>query len=414
MKILNLSTYYYPEQIASSHLLSDLEEAYEANNFEVILHVPTPTRGITSEMRDKYKKIKYEERRNGCIKIFRFTMFGEYKNPLIRALRYFLIQVKQYFRFIKIKKADLVYCSSTPPTQGLLGVLVKRKLEKLYKRKIPCIYVLQDIFPESLVSTGLSRRNSIVYKLGDVIANYTYKNVDKIIVISEDFKHILINKNVPCEKIELIHNWVDENKVINIPRDENKLFDEYNLDRNKFYISYSGNIGLTQNMDMLLDVAKELKNNNDIRFILVGDGAYKSQVEKRIKEEKISNVTLIPFQPYERISEVFSLGDVGLIISKKGVGSNSVPSKTWSYMSAERPILASFDIDSELCRVIKDNDCGICMEAGNREGLSETILYLQEKKNVYYGVNGKKYLKENLGKKNCVQKYINVLSSMQE
>lgn len=411
MKILDLSSYYYPEQMASSHLKNDLEEAFKEAGYEVILYVPTPTRGVSKELRNKYKKILYEERKEGNIKINRFYMIKEYKNPIVRAFRYSAIQWRQYWRFIKELDADIVYCSSTPPTQGLLATLVTKKIRNKSNKEINLVYVLQDIFPESLVSTGLCKKKSLIYKIGERIANYIYVNASKIIVISEEFKQILLKKGVEEKKIEVIYNWVDENKVINIPREENSLFDEYKLDRNKFYVAYSGNIGMTQNMDMLLDVAKELQVKDDISFILVGDGAYKPQVEKRIKEDEINNVTLIPYQPYERISEVFSLGDIGLIISKKGVGSSSVPSKTWSYMSAERPILASFDKDSELCRIIQENNCGVCVDANCNKELHTVLLEIQKNNNVLLGKNGRKYILDNMSKRKATEGYVHVLNS---
>ena len=142
-----------------------------------------------------------------------------------------------------------------------------------------------------------------------MIENFTYRNADKIIVISEDFKKNIIAKGVPEDKIVVIYNWVDEEAVKHVPREKNKLFDTYGLDRNKFYITYSGNIGLTQNMDMLLDVAKELEKESNIEFVLIGEGAYKDKVKEILQEKQIKNVTLLPFQPYEDISYVFSLGE---------------------------------------------------------------------------------------------------------
>ena len=83
----------------------------------------------------------------------------------------------------------------------------------------------------------------------------------------------------------MIYNLVDEKAVVNVPRQQNKLFDKYQLDRNKFYITYCGNIGLTQNMNMLLEVAKKLESTHkDIHFVLVGEGAYKKQVEDIISK----------------------------------------------------------------------------------------------------------------------------------
>ncbi len=145
------------------------------------------------------------------------------------------------------------------------------------------VYCLQDIFPDSLAGTGLAKKGGLLWKIGRVIENFTYRNADKIIVISEDFKKNIMAKGVPEDKIVVIYNWVDEDAVKEVPRSENTLFDKYNLDRSKFYLTYSGNIGLTQNMDMLLKVMEELKTEApDIRLVLIGEGAYKEQVVRKI------------------------------------------------------------------------------------------------------------------------------------
>ena len=174
----------------------------------------------------------------------------EHKNPIQRAFRYFVQCAKYYFigAFSDIgKKADLLLVSSTPPILGATIALIKKT------RNIPFLYDLQDIFPDSLVGTGLAKKGGLLWKIGRVIEDFTYKHADKIIVISEDFKKNIMAKGVPEDKIVVVYNWVDQNAVVDVPREKNKLFDKYHLDRGKFYIEYSGNIGLTQNMDMLLD-----------------------------------------------------------------------------------------------------------------------------------------------------------------
>ena len=207
MKILKLVPYYYPEQISSSHLKEDLEEIYVKNNFKVEIHTPTPTRNITEEIRAKYKKLKYEEKYEGKIKIYRFSMFREGKNTLIRAFRYILCNMIQYWKGCHSKGTDVIMSGSTPPTQGLLCSLVKKKL------KVPFIYNLQDVFPDSLVHAGLARKNSILWKIGRKIEDYTYKNADRIIVISQDIKQNIMAKGVPESKIVIIHNWIDTQEV---------------------------------------------------------------------------------------------------------------------------------------------------------------------------------------------------------
>lgn len=411
INVLRLSSYYFPEQISSSHLTNDLEDAYIKNNIHSVRYVPTPTRGIDEETYQKYKKIKYEEFRDGFIKVHRFSMFREGKNPIGRAIRYILVNIIQYFKGCGAKNIDIVLAGSTPPTQGLLCGWVAKRLSKKYKRKVPFVYNLQDIFPDSLVHTGLTKKGSILWKIGRVVENITYKNADKIIVISEGFKKNIMAKGVPEEKIVVIPNWVDENTVVSVKKEENPLFDKYNLDRNKFYVCYSGNIGFTQNMEELCSAAKKLEKSENIGIIIVGDGAFKPQLEKIIAERKIKNITLIPFQDYSEISNVFSLGDVGLIISKSGVGTNSVPSKTWSIMSAERPVLACFDNDSDLCDIVRDTGCGVCVEPDDIDGLVNAIITLSKnsEENIKMGKKGREYILKYLTKEIGTSKYVEVL-----
>ncbi|MBQ7288440.1 MAG: glycosyltransferase family 4 protein [Clostridia bacterium] len=415
MKILRFGSYCYPEEVSSSHLSRNTNEAYRDAGFVTENYVPTPTRGIDKETRRKYKKIKYEEIYDGSFHIYRFSMFRERKNPVLRAIRYILVNIKQYFKGIKAKKIDLILGSSTPPTQGMLCALVKKKLSKKYQKNVPFIYNLQDIFPDSLVHTGLTKKGSVLWKLGRKIENYTYNSADKIVVISESFKQNIMEKGVPEEKICIIENWIDTEEVVNIPREENKLFKKYNLDRNKFYICYSGNIGHTQNLDMLLDTAKRIAEaNSDIYFIIIGEGAAKSHIALRIEAEKITNVIMLPFQDYTDISHVFSLGDLGLIISKKGIGTNSVPSKTWSIMSAARPVLASFDKGGDLDRIITKNNCGICISPDNTEAFYNTILscYANSDKLYEMGKNGRNYVTTYLTKEIGTKKWIELLKSI--
>ena len=309
------------------------------------------------------------------------------------------------------KNIDLIYSASTPPTQGLVCGRIKKRLSRKYGHKVPFVYNLQDIFPDSLVNAKMTKKGSLIWKIGRKIENYTYRNADRIITISEDFKANIMAKGVPESKIVVVPNWVNTENVYPIDRRDNILFDRYGLDRGKFYICYSGNIGHSQNMDMLLDVAKEI-DISDVCFVLIGEGAAKDTVQKRIETEQIANVILLPFQDYSEIAHVFSLGDVGLIISKPGVGGSSVPSKTYSIMAAARPILASFDNDSELCKLINNIDCGLVVQAGEKKELVKAIknMFFDDKREM--GIRGLEYLHNQLNKEKCVNDYIKTIKSV--
>ena len=429
MKILYLSP-YYGSRVASSYLGANRNQRFADEGFEMYTYAPTPSRGLTKEQRKEYRNKKTIEYYNGQQKVHLFWMYNEGTNPVLRALRYFLCTIKHFNRGVLAKDArscNVMFISSTPPIQGAMAAMVK----KCRRDHIPFIYVLQDIFPDSLVGTGMTHKGSLLWKIGRRIENFTYRNADKIIVISQDFKRNIMAKGVPEEKIEVIYNWVDQNAVVDVPRDQNKLFDMYGLDRSKFYITYNGNIGLTQNMEMLTEVAREFEEEGlaDIHFILTGNGAYWDTLVSTLrglrKEHRVTapdgteaitfgNITLLPFQPYEDISHVFSLGDVSLVISKPGVGENSVPSKTWSIMSASRPVLANFD-ENELKTIISDNNCGIFTKAGDKDAFKEAILYLYRNpdKCREFGQNGRKFVMENLTKEVGTQKYVDVIRSFE-
>ena len=411
MKILKLTAYGYPEKTAGGYMGGNMNKTFINQGWNIITYVPTPSRGLTKEEIREYRKKEHrrEVSEDGHHVVHRFPMYKEGKNPILRALRYFLCAIKHFNRGAFAKDArscDVMFIYSTPPIQGAVAASVKKF------NRIPFVYNLQDIFPDSLAGTGLAKKGGLLWKIGRVIENFTYRNADKIIVISEDFKKNIMAKGVPEEKIEVIYNWVDEQAVVDVPREKNKLFDMYELDRSKFYVTYNGNIGLTQNMDMLLEVAKALEANEDIQFVLVGNGAYLDQVKQIIKDRNVGNVTLLPFQPYEDISHVFSLGDVSLVISKPGVGANSVPSKTWSIMSASRPVLANFD-ENELKTIIEENNCGIFTKAGDKVAFTDAILKLYNNRELCreMGKNGRKFVMANLTKEVGTQKYVDVIKS---
>ena len=202
MKILMLPTYFNPEQAASNYLSDNRDEAFAAAGFYMVNYVPTPCRGISSETRKKYSQKEFRKQTilNGHYHINRFPLYSEGKNPIMRAIRYSLCSLIQLFKAIRTKDIDCIFLVSTPPIQGVLGGVLKKI------KKVPFVYNLQDIFPDSLAGTGLAKKDGLLWKMGRVLENFTYRNADKIIVISEDFKKNIMEKGVPEEKIVVVYN----------------------------------------------------------------------------------------------------------------------------------------------------------------------------------------------------------------
>ena len=306
----------------------------------------------------------------------------------------------------------MVFSNSTPPTQGMLSAMTAKKLSRKYKKKVLFIYNLQDIFPDSLVNTGMTSEGSLLWKIGRKIENYTYKNADKIIVISEGFKRNIMKKGVKADKIEVISNWIDLDSVHPVNRNENKLIEEFSINPDKFLVVYAGNFGAAQGADIVLKAAEKLKDVSDIQFVIFGGGAYFEDAKREARE--LDNVFIHELMPPDRISEVYSLGNVALITCKPGTGNAGMPSKTWSIMACNTPIIASFDTDSDLADVIRNYGAGECIEPGAVDDLAKEIrkYYLEWKNGEQKFLNLRECVRLNASKEICVERYINVLSSM--
>lgn len=402
MKIFVPFPYYYPEQCAGLSIIEDILRACAKYGIESQLYVPTPTRNVPNGA--KWEKDEIQE--NGLLKIHRFRMYGEGRNPLLRAFRYLLNECAYLYGLLRYDY-DIIFLDSTPPIQGL-----KIPLVKLLRRK-PVIHNAQDIFPESLAGAGLAKKGGILWAIGNLVSKITYKYSDKIVVISDGFKETLINKGVSEEKIEVIYNWVDETKVVPIEKENNPLYSEYGLDKDKFRVVYAGNLGHAQNIDVILSAADKLKDNQNIEFLIFGSGGLESEIRNTISGNELSNVKLLPLQPADRVSYVYGLGDICIVSCKKGFGGSAMPSKTWSILSAGRPVLANFD-EGELCNILESNKCGIFTEADDVDAMIDTITYLSENKSECdeMGRRGRKFIETNLKKDMNTSRYRNLIKQL--
>ncbi len=410
MRILRLRDYYAPELTASSHLEDDMSAACKKHNITSINYTPMPTRGISNDVRREYKNRKYEEMRDGYVIVHRFSMFREGKNPLQRAFRYICCNIKEYFLSTREKDIDIVHSGSTPPTQGALSAMVAKRLSKKYKRKVPFVYNLQDVFPDSLVNAGMTYEGSLLWKIGRKIENYTYKNADKIIVISKGFKRNIMAKGVPEDKITVISNWIDIDVVQPVEKENNTLYEEFGISRDKYIVVYAGNFGAAQGADIVLKAAEKLKDKADIQFVIFGGGAYFE--DAKVQAALLPNVIINGLLPQKRVSEVYSLGDVALITCKPGTGNAGMPSKTWSIMACNTPIIASFDTDSNLADVLRSSEAGKCVQPGNTEALVDAILNFRNLTNKI--CHGRDYVAKYASKNACISRYVNVLEEVVE
>lgn len=400
MKVIFPFSYYYPEQCAGIYIVDDLMHKLAADGDESIIYVPTPTRNVREDIEWKRK----EEFYNGKMVVKRFYMFGEGKNPILRALRYCLCELV-YFHHLLWDEYDVAFIDSTPPIQGL-----KLPLVKLF-RKCPVVYNVQDLFPDTMSGTGLAKKDGLLWTIGSWVASITFKNSDRIIAISEDIKHTLVEeKGVPSDKIVVVYNWVDAGNVFPVTKDKNPLYDEFGINRDKFNVVYAGNLGNAQNINIIIDAAVKLKNNKNVEFLIFGSGGLENDIRARIEVEKIKNLRLLPLQPAERVKFVYSMGDVCLVCCKEGLGGSAMPSKTWSILSCGRPVLANFD-EGDLQKILTQNNIGVFTKAGDLDGLVRAIEGLSHEpgKCMEMGLHGRKFVVENLTKEAGTRMYAEVL-----
>lgn len=404
MKILRIRAYSEPEQFTGVHMMRDLDSAFANAGFVTNDLTPMPTRGVSKEVRKQYRHKKKEASYDGHLITYRFSMFPEPKATKWRMLRYLLCNALEYLIAQKFTDVDVLYSASTPPTQGAMCAFLKKKLNT------PFIYELQDVFPDSLVAAGITTKESRLYRIGQKLEKLTYESADKIIVISESIKKNLLSKGVSEEKLVVIPNWVDTDKIRPIPKEENRLFEDYDIDRSKFIVLYAGNFGEAQGTEVILKAAKLLENEKGICFVLFGGGANFGQA--KATAQTLSNVMIFPLLPQERVSEVYSLGDVALITCKPGTGNSSMPSKTWSIMACNTPIIASYDINSELNDILLENQAGCCVPPSDEHQLAKAIVEAYQNRRYRSESVARNYILSKVSKNICTQMYVDTIISV--
>lgn len=405
MKVIFPFSYYYPEQCAGIFVVDDLMHRLAEEGDESVIYVPTPTRNVREGVEWKRNEVLCD----GKMVVKRFHMYGEGKNPVLRALRYCFCELA-YLHHLLWDKYDVAFIDSTPPIQGL-----KLPIVRLF-RKCPVVYNAQDLFPDTLSGTGLAKKGGLLWKIGSWVARVTFNNTDKIIAISEDIKRTLVEeKGIPADKVVVVYNWVDSDAVVPIAKEENPLFAEFGLSRDKFHVVYAGNLGNAQNINIVVDAAARLRDNEDVEFVVFGSGGLENDIRARIEAEGLKNLRLLPLQPVERVKYVYSLGDVCLVSCKEGLGGSAMPSKTWSILSCGRPVLANFD-EGELQMILTKKELGVFTKAGDLEGFVEAIRQLasEPKKCAEMGARGRQFILDNLTKDAGTRKYAEVLRSVCE
>jgi glycosyltransferase involved in cell wall biosynthesis len=207
------------------------------------------------------------------------------------------------------------------------------------------VFLCQDVFPEvTRLLDGFQNRR--VEAMLTRIAKYTVRQADRIIVLGDTMKRRLIEtKDADPAKIRVIHNWADTQAVQPGPKD-NPYSREHGL-VDKFVVMHSGNVGMSQDVDGLLDVAERLRNLPDVVVAIVGDGSRKPFLQEEAARRALTNVRFFPYTPKARLAESFAAADVFIVSLKRGLAGYIVPSKLCGILAAGRPFIAAVEGDCE-------------------------------------------------------------------
>lgn len=404
MHLLYFVQYFPPEKASGLPIVTDMIEGFVKHGWDVDVYIPTPTRGVTDEVRKEYAKKRKEILLDGKLTIHRMRLYREGTKMLQRTIRYSIFSLQCLVRGLFLP-ADAIFTGGGPPTQGIIGGLIHKWTKKKF------IFNPQDLFPDSFVIAGQATETSKVVKVGRKMERFAYKNADVIITITEDMAENIRSKTEDRQKVHVVRNWIDTENTVPIEKKDNKLFDEFSLNREKFYVVYAGNIGMMQGIETIVEASERLKNESEIEFVIFGNGSEEENIKKLIRSKKLTNIHLFPLQPLERVSEVYSLGDVSIIPCKQGTGFAGMPSKTWTIMATGTAIIGSFDTGGELDKTLREAECGYCVEAGDAKALAEAIAKLSKApaKAKMLGMNARKYAEEKVSKNKAVGQYIQII-----
>jgi glycosyltransferase involved in cell wall biosynthesis len=263
------------------------------------------------------------------------------------------------------RRPDVIVTETDPPVLGALGALLKAW------HRCGFVYYLQDLYPEVGLTLGRLRPGPLTWFLRWA-TQFGLRHADRIVVLGEDMRQRVRDRGIDSDKIVIVPNWVDVGSVRPVVGD-NALRKSWNLD-GQFVVMYSGNLGLSQNLDQILVAARQLQGQ-PVRFLFVGEGGAKARLEAQATAWGLDNVSFRPYQPKEMLSESLGVADIHLIPLQKGLAGCIVPSKLYGILAAGKPYIAAVDADSEVARITAENHTGLVIPPDSAPELVAAIQW---------------------------------------
>ena len=218
---------------------------------------------------------------------------------------------------------------------------------------------------------------------------------DAIAVISDGFLPTLEQLRIPTDKIYVIENWAPIDELPLRPRANEWARQQGLVD--KRVVLYSGTLGLKHDPEAIVQLARHLSDQDDVEVVVVSEGRGADWLRRRREEERLSNLRLLPFQPYAELPNVLASGDVLLTLLEADAGAFSVPSKVLSYLCAGRALLAAVPSDNLSAEVVRRSGGGVLVEPGDEADLvaGATRLLVSGSLREELGRQARRYAEEN-------------------
>jgi glycosyltransferase involved in cell wall biosynthesis len=362
LRLLILHQFFYPDHSAVSQLMTDLAESLVERGLEVtaVAGRGRYNGGERLSRREEYRGIKIERAWA--------TSFGK-RNIVGRLVDYLTFYVGATWRLLRVQRHDILLALTQPPLIGLIGLLIGRL------RGMRVVALVQDVYPDVAVALGTLKRQSLGTRLFDWLNRRALSGMDRIIVLGECMQK-RIEEKVGAEssaRIDIIHNWADGQLIRPLAAGAANPFTLQHDLQGKFVVLFSGNFGLVNEFQTVLEAARLLREQPQIVFLFVGDGVKGDEIKKFAAEHQLENIRMLPYQPRDGLCFSLTAGDAHLTTLADGLAGLSVPSKTYASLAAGRPVLFVGDLRSASAKLVAENDCGAVFAAGESRRLARLI-----------------------------------------
>ncbi|MEJ2598053.1 MAG: glycosyltransferase family 4 protein, partial [Anaerolineales bacterium] len=304
MRILFFAQCYAPEEVSAAVLITELAVDLAQKEHQVAFVTGAPNYPYGCVYPGYRNRFYQEELLDGVRVIRTWSYISPHKSFWPRILHYGTFSATALLGGLLAGKPDILVSYSPPLPLGLSVGLLSRLW------RVPWVLQLEDLYPDAAVAAGMLR-NRYAIKFFGWMERFLYRQATHISLISEGFRRNLLGKGVPDEKITLIPVWADPNLVKPMPK-ENNFRKRHGL-VNKFVVMYAGNIGLTSCLEDVLSASAILKEDADIRFVIIGEGVKKTGLQEMAQNKSLDNTLFLPYQPREDFSEMLASADLSLV-----------------------------------------------------------------------------------------------------